>query len=934
MSAAGVRGDGELAPRRVFVSYAGPDKAWAEWVRYELKRAGFVVELDTAEWEPGDNFVTRMSEAIEKANIVLALFSSRYFDIGRFTSHEWTAVLAGTASGRGQQTRIIPCWVSDYNPDIVPAILRPLIHVSLWGLDEASARQLLLGTMAERPRRLLATAKFPGRKPGNLGMAPSRFPGSLPAVWNIPTRSAVFTGREELLARVHAALQSGAPVAVTALHGLGGVGKTLLAVEFAHRYCDDYVAAWWVDAEKAERVPEQLAGLASQLGLVPSISDTAYAANRAIRYLGGASRHLLVFDNAGDPASLLDFLPGGLVHVLVTSRNPTWQEIGHPVSVDVLQREEAITLLKRCVDGIGNEDADRVAARLGDLPLALAQASGVLSQGIHTSDYMLMLDAEAHNTLGGSGSLGHPTSMAQSVRVARDRLAVDHPAAGHLLDVCVWLAADPIPAGWFVAGNEALSKDDLAGAADPVGTVRSNRMIYVELDWIVRLGLARWNGQALIVHRVTAQIVRRLQESDELGALRVEALQRIAGRVLARATPDETDDARSWPTWNVILPHVGQLNLEGALEGELRELACRAARVLAVQGSYVAARDLSARLVGSWTESLGATHPDTLTAAHHLANALGWLGDYVAARDLDRETLAARRSILGWDHPDTLWVAHSLAIELAGLGDYVAARELDEDTLARSRARLGERHPDTLRSANSLANDLAALGEYESARDLHRETLHRRRATLGEDHPDTLWSAHSLANALNALGRHEEARELYQGALKRRRTVLGQNHPDTLWSAHSLANALNALGRHEEALELHEETLQRRADTLGDNHPDTLRSANSLARALDSAGLHAQARVLFEETLDKRRTHLGMDHPDTLRSANHLALVMRLEGDIDAARALDEDTLTRRRRILGEGHPDTRRSARNLAIDLRALGHPEDAGQLEAGGSP
>ena len=763
---------------------------------------------------------------------------------------------------------------------------------------------------------------FPGRgTPGSLrklGGAGPRLPGSLPRVWNLPARNPGFTGRDGLLVAVRERLLAGDTAVVQAFQGMGGVGKTQLAIEYAYRFAGAYDLAWWVNSEQPGLIGDQFATLGAALGCVKPGAGAEMVRTAALGELRERDRWLLVFDNAGHPADITGWLPGGGGHVLITSRQRGWDEIAVPVEVDVLARPESVAILQGRVTGLTEADADQLADQLGDLALAIIQAAGFMAEtGMAAAEYLELLRTRAGQLLDqvARGS-SYPRSLAAATGLIADRLTVEDPAAAELASMCAFLAPEPLPQHLFTGAGGDLPGELAARAADPLAWRQT-------LAHLARPSLARIDHRGLQMHRLTQAILR-----DRLNPEQAAIIRTRTEATLAASYPGDPADPSAWPAWARLLPHLLVLNPAGTSNAKLRNLACHGAWYLVKRGDARTGRDLAENLHQRWRGTLGPDHRDTLCAATTLAYALWELGSYREARDLDEDTLARRRRTLGDDHIETLRSATHFDLRLGSLGEFQAAREVGEDTLARCRRVLGEDHRLTLGSADNLAGDLRALGDYQAARELDEDTLGRCCRVLGEDHPDTLGSASNLAADLRALGDYQAARELDEDTLGRCRRVLGEDHPDTLGSASNLAADLHALGDYQAARELDEDTLGRCRRVLGEDHPETLGSASNLAADLHALGDYQAAREVGEDTLARCRRVLGEDHRLTLGSADNLAGDLRALGDYQAARELDEDTLGRCRRVLGEDHPDTLGSAENLAADLHALGDYQAAREV------
>ena len=301
-----------------------------------------------------------------------------------------------------------------------------------------------LGRLVERSLRELAAARQ------DAGPLP---PDSVLRVWNVPPRNPGFTGRDGLLAAVRDRLLAGEAAVVQALQGMGGVGKTQLAIEYAHRFAADYDVAWWVDAEQAGLLGDQFAALGAALGCTQPGAGSEAVRAAVLADLHQRGRWLLVFDNADNPAAIASWLPGGAGHVLITSRQRTWADLAAPVEVDVLARAESVALLRHRVPAIGTADADRLADQLGDLPLAVAQAAGFMAEtGTSAGRYLDLLATQAGRLLNQAApGSPYPRSLAAATRLAAGRLDAEDPAAAQLAGVCAFLAPEPIPEDLFTS---------------------------------------------------------------------------------------------------------------------------------------------------------------------------------------------------------------------------------------------------------------------------------------------------------------------------------------------------------------------------------------------------------------------------------------------------------------------------------------------------
>lgn len=735
----------------------------------------------------------------------------------------------------------------------------------------------------------------------------------------LPARSARFVGRDALLDRVRQLLGTGPVVLLPASgHQLGGVGRSQLAVEYAHRYADSYDLVWWIPAEQIAPMRSALVALAQELGLPEArdINRTLGSVRDALSRGEPYRNWLVVFENANRPEDLKPYLPSGAGHVLVTSRNPRWSsEMTQVVQVDVFDRADSVELLRRRRPGITDTDADRLADRLGDVPMALDQAAALCAAlDLDVAGYLRRYDQRARE-------LAYPTPIPVTWSLAVQGLRDAAPAAVRLLEVCAFLASSPVSWQllWAARGLDLL--DELAR------TVRIERRLKAAIRTIGRYGLADVDppGGRLLVHPLVQGMFAQQLSSDAHAGYSAT----VRG-LLAAADPGDPDDPTHWARYEEIAPHLVHSDVVGGHTEEVRQLVLNHVRFLFARGDYDSSRDLCAQAVARWRETLGATDEQTLAAAFHLANALRAVGRAADARRLNEQTLQLQRQVAGDDDETTLATANSVGADLRVQGWFAQARQLDADNLARHRRLFGAEFPTTLRCANNLAVDLRLLGDFRGARALDELTLRYRREVLAEGHPETLSSWASLALDLFGLGDFAGARAMVTTALDGHRAALGADHPMVLVARRFQAMALRRAGAREAARTVATGNVALFRQKFGDLSVETLGATVSLANCCRAVGDLAAAHALLERAVGRYHAVLGDEHPLTLACASNLAVVVRGTGRPAEARAISAEAVRGLRRALGPDHPFTLSCASGYAADLAAAGEADEARDLSA----
>ena len=733
----------------------------------------------------------------------------------------------------------------------------------------------------------------------------------------------LLAGREDLLAELDTRLTGGdepAPRTV-ALCGLGGAGKTSVALAYAHRHLTEVGVAWQFPAEDATVLAAGFGELAAQLGAraLADIQDPMALVHAVLARF--ATPWLLIFDSAADLASVAAFLPpAGPGRVLITSQNPTWP--GHPLDVPMLDRDVAAAFL---VNRTG--DQDRQAARdladeLDGLPLTLEQAAAYIhATGGTLARYLTLFQQRRAELLAQGEPIGYTKTVASAWALAFDRLQQTAPGAVGLLRLLAFYEPEAIPLPLLLQPRQGLAEclgrevapvlvpllEDQLAAGDAIAALRVYSMVTPAA------------GGSVSVHRLIQAVTE-----DQMPAGLAEEWRQAAAALIVAALPDDTASPGSCPVFAALLPHA-----HAALTDNSAGMA-QIANYLAFSGSYAAARDLQRQALDARERLLGPEHPDTLTTRHNLAKWTGQAGDPAAARNLYAELLPVRERILGPEHRHTLANRHSLASLTGEAGDPAAARNLYADLLPVVERVLGPEHRHTLTTRGNLARWTGQAGDPAAARNLFAELLPVRERVLGPEHPDTLTTRGDLAGWTGQAGDPAAARNLYAELLPVVERVSGPEHPDTLTTRGNLASWTGQAGDPAAARNLYAELLPVRERVLGPEHPDTLTTRGDLASWTGQAGDPAAARNLYAELLPMRERVLGPEHPDTLTTRVNLASWTGEAGDPAAAWDLYAELLPVVERVSGPEHPDTLTTRGNLASWTGEAGDPAAAWDLYA----
>jgi tetratricopeptide (TPR) repeat protein len=842
-----------------FLSRRGSVAAIAQEVTDVLKENGYRVRTQDYDIPITANFIEEMHEAVKNARDLVVLFT-RDYEQSPYTRMEFTSFEANAArSAEKRRMVILRCEDAP-----LLGLFAPHVYQDLVGIGDAE----------ERRSRILAAAE--GRSQA-LEPPPRPFIG-------VPPRIASFTGRADELDRLDAILMHDKPAAVTqasvgraAVQGMGGVGKTSLAIEYAHRYRSLYAGVCWCQTETRPGLLSALASLAVTLSAARAEeADVEKAAKAALRRLAEQrATWLLVYDNVPEPKDIAELLPSAGARVLITSRFSDWSELAEEVALDVLPLEEAVAFLQSRSGRGDATGAKGLAEALGNLPLALDHAAAYCKRTqMQFSDYAKkassLIDAAPRGA-------GYPRSVAATFDLAITEAVAQCPAAESLMAYLAQCAPERIPMT-LVEG----AVDDEAERMKAVAAL-------AEVS-LVKHDPFEDSTLALTVHRLVQTVARARSKAN--GSAQ-DAIGRLIARLGVTYPNDGYDNSHSWPLCAQLMPHLLALR---SVDDSNTTLQCADwPNVLSHAGSYLHGRAAYAQASTLLRDAraisekiLGLEHSYTAIALNNLARLYQDEGDLAGARPLFERALAIQEKVLGPEHPDTAISLNNLAILLMAQGDPAGGQPLAERALAITEKTFGPGHPKTAMALNNLAYLLRDQGDFAGARLLFERALAIREKVLGPEHPHTAMGLGSLALLLSAQGDPAGARLHSERALAIREKTLGPEHPETAFAISNLARVLRDAGHTNEAEPLFLKAILIGEKAYGRNNPHTQQLVSNYARLLVQTGRAAEALTVAQPALAIHEATSGLNSPWTKGCARVTADALDALGRTEEAKALRE----------------------------------------------
>lgn len=920
---------------KVFYSYAPADRRLRNALEKHLsslQRQGIITGWFDGEIKAGSEWEALLKKHLATSDIILLLISADFIASDYCYCIEMEQALERHERG---EAHVVPILLRPADTHGLPFARLQFLPVDGKPITLQKNKDYAFAKIVETLRALIH--EICGKLPSE--PAPPGTGESSLSWWKVPyLRNAFFTGRDSLLEQLHAAFHAGrTAIFVQTLNGLGGIGKTQAALEYAYRYASSYQAIFWVAADPQGDLLADFVSIAQFLELPEKNEPHQQLIVAAIkRWLQQHERWLLVFDNVEDITAIKPFLPvAGRGHILITTRAQATGSIAMPREIEPMELQEgALFLLRRvkllspdqALDQVGErerEAAREITRLFGGHPLALDQAGAYLEEtGQSLLEYLALYRQRQAALLGrrGDASTDHPDSVLTTFALAFAGVERTRPDAAALLRFCTFLHPDALPEELLMQG--ALSFDPAFQ-----GIARDPYELDAALAVLRRYSLIRRNPttKTVSIHRLLQDVLRSNMEREEQ-----RHWAEVAVYTLSREFPD--GEPESWSLCGRYLPHA-RVCLQLIEEWQMR--FTEAARLLSHVGHYLYRRAEypEARLRYEQALAILAEEEEPLLTAQILSD-LGilhlMLADYAQAELYLTRALNMRKQTLEPTHPDIAQSLNDLAGVYHNQGNYAQAEPLYREALAIQEQAPQEQAPALARTLNNLALLYYSQQQYPEAEALYARALAVREASLGPQHADTAQSLLNLAHVYRLQRRYAEAEPLFRRALAIDEETAGPEHAYTGIALGGLGLLLVDQQRYAEAEPLLTRALAIWEKTLGAEHPRNVGALNALATIALHQARSAEAEQWLRRAARIQEKTSWLEYVDLVPNLRALAGVYEEGQRYAEAASLYELVLAICLRVLGEGPPEVAAAREAYASCLGRIGDAADkSGELD-----
>ncbi|KAJ5902117.1 P-loop containing nucleoside triphosphate hydrolase protein [Penicillium taxi] len=741
-----------------------------------------------------------------------------------------------------------------------------------------------------------------------------------------------------------------------ALVGLGGVGKSQLAIEHCHRVRDRSTETWifWIYASNKSRFEQSCREIADR-AKIPGRQDPKANIFKLLHDWLQDEKHIwiLVFDNLDDDQFLHEIplitsddqskldrsiwayfsqLSRGSIVITSRSRRVALQIVEEEeiILVEPMDESQALALFEKKFGTLTQkDDIIQLIAALEFMPLAIVQAAAYIRRRAPRQSVRQYLDKFQESDHQKTSLLDHEgghlrrdpeakNSILITWQISFDYIQRIRPTSADLLSLMSFFDRQRIP-DYLLRDDEQEDRksehSEVDALEDDILVLRDFSMISVNVD-----------GKNLEMHRLVQLAMQEWLKSHKL-------YERWHGDFIQRLSSNfPTGGIENWPTCELLFTHVlHAMKQKPKTEIQLEEWASllhEAGWFALKKGNFPDSEKMAQKSTEVRKELFGQEHPDTLNSTANLASTYRNQGRWNEAEKLEVQVMNTRKQVLGPEHPDTLSSMANLALTYWNQGRWNEAEKLNVQVMNTQKQVLGPEHPNTLTSMANLALTYGDQGRWNEAEKLEVQVMNTSKQVLGPEHPDTLTSMANLAATYRKQGRWNEAEKLEVQVMNTSKQVLGPEHPDTLTSMANLAATYRKQGRWNEAEKLEVQVMNTSKQVLGPEHPDTLSSMANLALTYWNQGRWNEAEKLNVQVMNTSKQVLGPEHPDTLSSMANLALTYWNQGRWNEAEKLNVQVMNTRKQVLGPEHPDTLTSMNNHAYTLESLEEHNAASQL------